>query len=273
MIRRTQTHITDTLAVRNVISTLPSNWIVRNLEERDYGIDLKIELFNGETPTGGLALIQIKGTKSEFTDSDIKLSFPTRTLEYAKLFPEPFFIFYTSITSNKTYFVWVQKYIEDQLEVDKSTWINQETNTIYFPNENILGGEEANNKIESIINQFLLRQKLPQFIFHIEWFKLYWPDYGFDQPILEQCIQHFEGIKEFLDEYGCVDDFIGSKLSDYETVLDSLSNLNNCSDTEEKEAIYEKVDKFTSYLDAYKLNLLGNEIKEITAEMCGEKCY
>lgn len=49
MTRRTQTHITDTLAIREIMSKLPENWLVRGLEERDYGIDLSIELYNGKT--------------------------------------------------------------------------------------------------------------------------------------------------------------------------------------------------------------------------------
>ena len=92
MIRRTETHITDTLAVRLIISTLPPNWLVRGLEERDYGVDLSIELFDGENPTGCFSLIQVKGKRKGFKSKPVKLSkFPTKTLEYATLFPEPFF--------------------------------------------------------------------------------------------------------------------------------------------------------------------------------------
>jgi hypothetical protein len=92
MIQRTDTHIIDTLAIREIFTQMPANWLVRGLDERDYGIDLKIEKFNGNKPTGALSLVQVKGTRDKFEEK-VKLShFPTKTLEYAELFSKPFFI-------------------------------------------------------------------------------------------------------------------------------------------------------------------------------------
>ncbi|MBF4437736.1 DUF4365 domain-containing protein, partial [Vibrio anguillarum] len=62
MIKRTRTHEIDTLAVRKIISELPVDWIVRGQEERDYGIDLTIERFDGQNATGDYFLVQVKGT-------------------------------------------------------------------------------------------------------------------------------------------------------------------------------------------------------------------
>lgn len=87
MIQRTDSHIIDTLAIREIFKKMPENWLVRGLDERDYGIDLKIEKFDGSKPTGALSLIQVKGTRDTF-EGQIKLAqFPTKTLKYAELFP------------------------------------------------------------------------------------------------------------------------------------------------------------------------------------------
>lgn len=178
MTRRTETHIIDTLAVRQIISTLPSNWLVRILEERDYGIDLSIELYDGENPTGCFSLIQIKGTRKSFINEVISMSgFPTRTLKYATLFPEPFFIFHTSIEDKKTYYVWAQKYIEIRLLKDTPQWIDQESNTIKFPIENLLGSEDGNAKIETIMRRLSANKSGLEFLADFEWLKMHWEHY------------------------------------------------------------------------------------------------
>lgn len=50
--QRTQTHTIDTKSVRRLITTLSEDWLIRDLSDRDYGIDLKLEYFDGISPTG-----------------------------------------------------------------------------------------------------------------------------------------------------------------------------------------------------------------------------
>lgn len=50
--QRTQTHTIDTKAIRRLITTLSEDWLIRDLSDRDYGIDLKLEYFDGISPTG-----------------------------------------------------------------------------------------------------------------------------------------------------------------------------------------------------------------------------
>lgn len=190
MTLRSQTHVIDTLAIRAVISALPENWLVRGLEERDYGIDLSIELYDGEKPTGCFSLIQVKGTRSSF-EGDVKLGgFPTKTLEYAQLFPESFFIFHTSVTDKQTYFVWAQKYIEIRLSPSNKNWFEQDSNTIYFPDENVLGTEEGNNKIERIMRLLSARNNGLEFLADYEWLCIHWENYKLgEQQILDACIE------------------------------------------------------------------------------------
>ena len=80
MIKRAPQHQIDTKAVRQILSILDENWLIRNQDERDYGIDLTIERFNGENATGDFILVQVKGTESQF-EENIKLpKFPTKTI-------------------------------------------------------------------------------------------------------------------------------------------------------------------------------------------------
>lgn len=64
---RSSTHITDTRAVRLIMSKLNPNWLLRSLEERDYGIDLSLEKFNGDEPTGNYVFIQVKGHEKKIS--------------------------------------------------------------------------------------------------------------------------------------------------------------------------------------------------------------
>ena len=59
---RSETHRTDTSAVRRLMTQLSSDWVIRDLSERDYGIDLKLEYFNDNKPTGKIVFLQVKGT-------------------------------------------------------------------------------------------------------------------------------------------------------------------------------------------------------------------
>lgn len=66
--RRTETHRIDTQAVRVVRSKLTPDWVERSVEDRDYGIDMMLEAFDGDQPTGILILLQIKGHAGRFGD-------------------------------------------------------------------------------------------------------------------------------------------------------------------------------------------------------------
>lgn len=146
---RTETHRIDTKAVRLVISRLHVDWVIRSLEERDYGIDLQIEFFKVDDPTGNTAYVQVKGTSVD--EAMEKFSFPVKTLLYAQGFIAPFFLFYVSTTAGIIKFVWLQKYIEMQLHVDSPLWRTQKEVTIHFPEENSLNGVDGVKKFIRIV--------------------------------------------------------------------------------------------------------------------------
>jgi Domain of unknown function (DUF4365) len=99
LVHRTESHIIDTLAVRKVIAALSANWVIRDLTERDYGIDMMVEYFNGQQPTGKIAFFQIKGTSKpiKIRDKQIRFSLHRKTLGYTEYFTVPFFLLYCDV--------------------------------------------------------------------------------------------------------------------------------------------------------------------------------
>ena len=262
MTLRSQTHVIDTLSIRAVISALPENWLVRGLEERDYGIDLSIELYDGEKPTGCFSLIQVKGTRNSF-DGNVKLGdFPTKTLEYAQLFPESFFIFHTSVTDKKTYFVWAQKYIEIRLSIDSKNWFEQDSNTIYFPDDNVLGTEEGNNKIERIMRLLSARKNGLEFLADYEWLRIHWENYKVgEHGVLYACIETVKNLRKhklfysvYLHEFMEID--FTELLSDLEVFKVYPISQDGYESNEEAMRIA-SVDRQILNLDGLKMTFLG----------------
>lgn len=204
MVTRSATHVIDTRAVRTVIKDLPDSWLVRGLEERDYGIDLMLEIFDGRYPTGHLVLAQIKGRNSDFGDPVKLTAFPVRTLLYAELFVQPFFAFYSSLTTNTTYFVWLQKYIQAKLDHESPGWRNQKSVTIEFPADNILGSNAK--RVVEITKLQSLRDVGVSFLAEYEWLRMHAKAVrGGEIAVAKACLANLTEIKkftEFLDEFG-----------------------------------------------------------------------
>jgi len=139
--QRAASHRTDTRALRLIMSQLNEDWVIRNLEERDYGIDLQLELFDGDNPTGYMALVQVKGTEKSFSE-ELSAKIPVSTLHYAELFNIPFFLFRTSLFDGETEFIWLQKYISTDLVILNPKWRAQTDLSIRIPDLNKLSSNE-----------------------------------------------------------------------------------------------------------------------------------
>ena len=194
IVRRTDTHIIDTRAVRTVIAVLPEFWLLRNVEERDYGIDLLLEIFEEHTgaqklehyPTGNLILAQVKGRQEKFGQSVKFYGFPLKTLLYAELFPIPFLLFYVSLDAKQVRFVWLQKYIQVKLDRQQPNWREGSSGpvNIEFPPDNILSPNDQR------ITQFLLKQRDRetgmQFLAAYEWLRFHLTSVAAGQPEIAQ---------------------------------------------------------------------------------------
>lgn len=153
--QRTKNHQIDTLAVRRLLSTLNENWVIRDLSERDYGIDLMVEYFDGDKTTGKTAYFQVKGKGSKITilkDGTISFyDFPVKTLLYAEQFPEPFFLVYLStLKSEPIYFIWLQHHCRVVLDRDNPGWRDEAEVNLSIPSENdLLTSEKRLLKVAS----------------------------------------------------------------------------------------------------------------------------
>jgi hypothetical protein len=64
--KRVNKHITESSSFKIFSRNIPDSWIVREVTERDYGIDLYIELATKDNRvTGELISIQLKGKEKK----------------------------------------------------------------------------------------------------------------------------------------------------------------------------------------------------------------
>lgn len=161
---RTQTHIIDSRAVKAVMAQLPDHWVVRELTERDYGIDLMVEVFtpglkdrrgkDAFAETGAIFHVQIKGVDEQLKPvqtGTINYCIDKKSLAYVEKFSIPFFLFRVSVANpQRIYFLWIQRYIKDVMDRENPMWREEGENsiTVSIPIENeLLAGLE---KIENI---------------------------------------------------------------------------------------------------------------------------
>ena len=101
-------HVTETSSYKIFSRNIPDHWIIREVSERDYGIDCYIELVNNQNQvTGELISVQLKGkqkikwTKDDyFTFSGINIS----TTNYWMKFPTPVFICLVDLETEEVFY-------------------------------------------------------------------------------------------------------------------------------------------------------------------------
>jgi hypothetical protein len=109
--QRVPEHVAETASWKLFNAAVPAEWIVREVTERDYGIDCYMELSSGGYVTGDLCSIQLKGEdgipwKGErgsvmATFSGVKIE----TVNYWMRLPVPVLLVVTDIKSRGVYFV------------------------------------------------------------------------------------------------------------------------------------------------------------------------
>jgi hypothetical protein len=266
---RAETHRTDTLAVRKVLSALSADWIVRDLSERDYGIDLMVERYAGDMPTGQIVFLQIKGTAAPVrTASDVvKFQLPKRTLLYAERFSEPFFLIHTSTDrTSPIYFVWLQKYISHRLDKHATRWRTQpeETINIDIPAENTFS--EAESKLGSIASESTLARESMQFLSTYLFWELDYGEFtGGNGDYAPICAQHLNRLMTLNGlfaryEQGC---------PDLEDALQSLEAYPSITDRD-----LGALAQLNDHLDRMKTSILTrHHDEEFAEEVLGELPY
>lgn len=254
---RTVQHISDTKAIRVLMGLLPENWLVRNVEERDYGVDLTLELFKKvtkktkkgrkctqiEVPKGQYVLLQVKGRQNIFNDSKNtqKLrQFEEKTIEYANLFNIPFFVVYVTLKDEKAHFLWLQEYTEQVLS--NSNWKSKSKIDLDIPSENSFNTEDGLKKFELLVDRKYEENEL------------------------------FEIMKKFFELKPCVDG-LNSGIYDIETVMDCFIEFLGFLEKQEYVNFYEEFNTEIAEPEDVDPDYIDfNELKNICLCAKSRKC-
>lgn len=207
--KRVEQHIiqSDSFKIFNYFA--PSSWILREITERDYGIDCYIEITNPQNELiGDLVSIQLKG-KSKidwrndlFSLYGIKIS----TSNYWYNFGIPVFIIVVDTSEEKIYFNSVKKYIRQKY----FTYIKQSTFNYEIDKSLILKKDDFSlllKEYDQEKNRVLLETYVVNYFAHSEQYEEY-----IDQNIgadfflgveweKELYIQHIYNLFKFLCNY------------------------------------------------------------------------
>lgn len=119
---RIANHIKESDSIDILNSKLPSEWIVREITERDYGVDLYLEIVGEDRKvTGNLVALQVKGTRNInfnsqdlYTFSGIKKS----TVNYWKGLPVQVFLILVEVEKKDVYWISINR----ELRVRQFDW-------------------------------------------------------------------------------------------------------------------------------------------------------
>ena len=113
---RADNHIRETAGSKVLESFIPSEWMIRDITERDYGIDCYIELVNADKRlTGEIAFVQMKTTdKIDWRIKDKGFKFykvERSTTNYLSGFKIPTYLFLVDLSTKEMFFLSVKEYI------------------------------------------------------------------------------------------------------------------------------------------------------------------
>jgi hypothetical protein len=127
-------------AERFVSNLLPPSWTI-TAGRPEYGIDLEVEIFERNNPTGLRFGLQVKGTEHLKTSGgQICCRLKVRTLNYHLIWPNPVLLIICDIKAKVGYWLWIKEYILNILEVSKPEWSGQQTVTVRIPIANVFDG-------------------------------------------------------------------------------------------------------------------------------------
>lgn len=149
--RRTRDHVLAKNSRQFLERVLPDEWIIRRIEEDDYGLDIQVEIVQDENVIGAYFTIQLKGTDHIKTSKGrfVSHSCKTSTLNYFLARPELVVYLVYDAQTDTGYWLWVKDYILNNL---KSSWQQQTKNTLLIPLDRRFD-EQATQQIEQRVLQ------------------------------------------------------------------------------------------------------------------------
>ena len=173
---RPETHVTEAASWRLLQNLAPDTWIVREVTERDYGIDAYVEIAStaGEI-TGDLISVQLKGTAAitwkkpkavkgasgkRASDTATSPQIATSTANYWERLPVPVFLFVADIAAADIYYVSV----EQAIRRNYGKLSNQDSMTFRLMKDFSLGSDLGAPVVEWLARRERLHR---DFVFHI----------------------------------------------------------------------------------------------------------
>jgi tetratricopeptide (TPR) repeat protein len=157
---RPYSHQLEEESRRAFVNLLPSAWIVRP-KDPDYGIDMEVEIVEGERVTNNVLWVQIKATGSlEQTQRKISYPMKTRHLKHYEGCRLPVIILFWIKSANAFYYLFAQRFIKEELSREDPNWRAQETKTIEFPSDSKLENADALESIATDGYLYIAQQQL-----------------------------------------------------------------------------------------------------------------
>lgn len=136
-VKRPEEHVKDTRGTKIFSASVPDEWILRDVEH-DYGIDHEIEIVETGLVSGKILFIQLKSSDTHSVENGvIKYQFETSKLQYYLKKDVPVIIVLVDLNSKKSYWLFAQEYVYEQIQKAKQTWTQQETITLKIPEGNV----------------------------------------------------------------------------------------------------------------------------------------
>ncbi|WP_340833044.1 DUF4365 domain-containing protein [Polaribacter sejongensis] len=127
------------------IASKNRDWIARKVD-KDFGVDIEMELVDDEKVTGQYVKVQVKGTtKYQIVDNQIKFRIKTNFLRYCNECRVPIILVLIDVNKDIGYFIWVQEY----LRIHKTNIVKHKSTDIFIPSSNDFENG-LKNKIKNI---------------------------------------------------------------------------------------------------------------------------
>jgi hypothetical protein len=216
--KRIATHITETASFKIFSKIIPDEWIIREITERDYGIDCYIEICENGFVTGKMLSVQLKAEKEILIHRDndeeyvayydIKAS----SLNYWYNLPVVTLFLFIDIDNEIIYFQNIRKFVRTYYE----KFINENLKSIKINSKQILN---KNSVVSHINNIYALEMNRQYFEHSVESFI-----YNFDQYV-DMCDTHWcRDCFLSLDEEG-LDDIIIMNIHKISKYFSSCFNI------------------------------------------------
>jgi tetratricopeptide (TPR) repeat protein len=158
--KRPATHWLETESRTAFRNFIPPSWIVRDMAP-DYGLDMEVEIVEGENLTNKVFWLQIKATDtSKDNIEEISFSIETKYLEYYENCRLPVIILLWVKSQRRFYHIFAQRFIQETLSMEKLEWRTQKTITLNFSSESILTNSEALVSIATDGYFYIVRKEL-----------------------------------------------------------------------------------------------------------------